>query len=264
VPPAELVGKDDGNRSACWSTNGSTALNVCSLGPQTGYKERVAVIGDSHVGSMIPAYVTAANELNWRIDVMGKGGCYWTSADELGFSPALTADCRTWKDKVRSYLADPANEYDAIVATHLEGSPLIGTTPANRKQAEIAGLVDEWKPFADKGVPILAMTDVPAFPTGLIECVEKHGLDARSKCAEQRAKVLPKVDSNVEAADRIPGAVAIDTSSFYCGPKVCRPVIGGVPVFATKGHLSKTYASSVGPLLAPKLKAALKQARAGA
>ena len=261
VPAAASLAEDDGSRAECQAPYEGSELRVCSLGKTVAPANKLVVVGDSHVGRMVPAYEAAAKELGWQIDVIGKQACYWTTIDQK-LPPKMAASCAAWLTLVDRYLDE--HEYDGIVTAHFESAGPPGGAADAAKKAEIDGQVAMWSKRAAAGMPILAMTDVPNFTSEDIACVAEHGLDSHDDCVRTRKDVLPAVDSQVEAAKRVPGAVAVDTSSFYCGRTTCWPLIGGVPVVANRGHLTGTYAGTLGPLLAPKLKAALASATRGA
>jgi hypothetical protein len=46
-----------------------------------------------------------------------------------------------------------------------------------------------------------------------------------------------------------------DLSSFMCGPRECRPVIGGALVLKDAGHLTLAFATSLGPYLLRRVNA---------
>ena len=60
----------------------ATAPCACAaLGPVDGYEKHLLAVGDSHNNTLLEAYESIANSMNWRIDVAGRVGCYWTEAE---------------------------------------------------------------------------------------------------------------------------------------------------------------------------------------
>ena len=49
---------------------------MCSVGPADGYEKHLLAVGDSHNNTLLGAYESIADAMNWRIDVAGRIGCY--------------------------------------------------------------------------------------------------------------------------------------------------------------------------------------------
>ncbi|GAA4187864.1 acyltransferase family protein [Microbacterium oryzae] len=248
VPSPQDARSDDANRDACWSGPDETVLRVCSLGPKTGYDRHLLVIGDSHSNVFVGVYAQIAEERNWRIDVAGHGGCYWTDALIVRSTQASTDACTAWRGEVADYVAE-ADDVDAFVVTH--------SSDGRDADADVvSGMVSAWSARPDLDVPVIAILDNPRLPADTIQCIEDDPDTAAGRCGHP-ADVVMHDDGQVAAAERDPNATTIDMSEFYCADGTCPAVIGGVVVYRDGHHLTATYAATLAPYLSDRLAAAL-------
>ena len=255
VPDPELVRRDSANRDECWSGIGDSTLHLCTLGPATGYTHRLAAIGDSHNNALISAYEWMAKQAGWRIDVMGKGSCYLTTATPAPWGKQSPDECAKWLATVRDHLAR-SEPYDALLVTHFEGFPLV-RADKTLFETEVAGLVSAWSEQTARGTLVIAIRDVPRMVVDVVECVQQHPRTAARDCARPLAEAFAARDSQKAAASRVRGARWIDLASLYCGREICSPVIGGVAVYSSWGHLTATYGRTLAPFLFRKVRRAL-------
>lgn len=255
VPDAAAFANDRPYSENCLAHDGTTAIVTCSVGPEDA-AVRVAAIGDSHLWALLPALEGAAKELGWRIDVMAHSGCYWTDAARV-VTTGVRADCTGWVAAVDARLAAMAMPYDAIIVTHKESLAVLDPPGVLNSEAAIDGMVSKWKAVEARGTKIIALTDVPRFPATEPDCVAANGLDSPQKCAVTRRSAFSRQDSEATAVQRSSNAVLIDLrGEVYCPGAECSPVIGGVVVLFDNDHLSRTYSTSLAPLLASRLRTA--------
>jgi len=249
VPDPIAAARDDSNRAECWATNGVTELHVCPLGAGPGVGKHLIAVGDSHNNTLIAAYEQIAKTNHWQIDVAGHRGCYWTAAIQVQDVQSLVADCEAWKKNLNAYLlAHP--EYDGIITTYDYGlSNVTAPTGMTQDEAVVDGLVRAWKPFVDRGIPILAINDNPQAGPGHADCVVKNGLAAAQACAVPVAQALGAFNGLRPAAAAMKGAHLIDLTSYYCNDTNCPAVIGHVVVYRDQDHLTATYARTLAPYL---------------
>ena len=252
--PVGAVLRDDANRSECWSTSGDGSLHVCSVGPKEGYDKHLLAVGDSHNTTLLGVYESIAETMNWRIDVAGRIGCYWTGADLEFSTAALNAECDQWKDEVTAHVA-ASDDLDGVIVTNARRAPVVPRKGESVDEATVRGLTSAWKAVPD-GVPVLALVDNPVMPAGTVRCVEQNGLAAAQECAVPRATAL-RTHGTEKAVAAWPSAHLLDLTDLYCEPEVCRPVIGNVVVYRDTGHLTAAYAKTLAPFLTEQISAAL-------
>ncbi len=254
IPGVALL-HDDANRTQCWSTRGDSALHVCSVGPAQGYTKHLLALGDSHNNTLLGAYESIAAERNWRIDVAGRIGCYWTDATLEFGTDALNRECEEWRDQVTAHVA-AAEDLDGVVVTNARRTPVVPRDGESVDDAAARGLASAWRSVPD-GAVVLGLVDNPVMSSGNIDCVQQHGLDAAAACAVPRAEALGS-QSMQRAVSATPGARLIDLSDLFCEPRVCRPVVGNVVVYRDSAHLTAAYAKTLAPFLGDQLERALR------
>lgn len=252
------VAVDSPGIKGCWAQHGDENINVCTIGPETGYSAHLFAVGDSHNLGLNAAYEVIAKKYNWRIDSAGHAGCYWSTADLRLNSEVESESCRGWRANLEDFLA--ASDFDAVLATHAT-SVQIETPPdgKTREEAIVDGLVGAWKQQTSKGVPVIAIVDNPATSSTNVQCVERYGVTDPGRCATPRSKGLSKFDGNAEAVAELDRTSLIDMTDFYCTAKVCPSVIGSIAVFRDRTHVTATYLRTLAPYLGVKLEKALRQ-----
>ena len=253
IPAVELL-HDDANRPECWSTRGDSSLHVCSVGPDHGYTKHLLALGDSHNNTLLGAYGSIATTMNWRIDVAGRIGCYWTDATLEYSTDATNRECEQWRDHVTAYVA-ASDDLDAVIVTNARMTPVVPRDGESVDDATVRGLTSAWR-SVPAGVAVLGLVDNPVMPDGNLACVERNGLGAARACAVPRAPALSS-HSMQRAVSSVRGAHLLDLSDLYCEPAVCRPVVGNVVVYRDAAHLTAEYAQTLAPFLGAQIARAL-------
>ncbi len=255
LPHPSLMNLDT-RRTDCWYGDGS-ALQVCTLGPETGYVKRLAAIGDSHMGMLIPALEAIATEQRWRIDIASKGSCTWTTAAAGHFKGPRAKACRGWNDELQAWLL--AHEpYDAILVTQRSGRLPRPTPDEDPRTALVRGVVEVWKTQAERGARIIAIADNPRVDAMTTSCVREHLFEANERCAIPRVRAFSAFDASIDATRTFPDSHLIDLSERYCDAQACFPVIGNVIVYRDDNHITATFARTLAPFLLEHLQRALE------
>ncbi|MET0976615.1 MAG: acyltransferase family protein [Leifsonia sp.] len=245
---------DDSNRDECWAKMGQSALHLCSLGPSSGYSKHIIAVGDSHNNTLVGMYEKIAEENDWRIDVTGRGGCYWTTARQAR-AVWDVAPCREWRDELQELLT--TEPFDAVITTHsTTNNDVIAEPGETRQQSTVNGLAEAWGPVAARGIPIVAIVDNPQTTREMGYCVERlvdRSDDVDGACALPRAVALEAFDGSVEAAERTPGSHVIDMTNLYCTDDECPSIIGHVLVYRDETHVTATWAGTLAPYVAEEL-----------
>lgn len=252
VPNPVLVAADGVPRPDCRQGRGDQ-LRMCSLGPVTGYRKRLAAIGDSHLAALLPALEAVARQHHWRIDAAAKNACHWTTSTQGRLSPANIRACQRWKAALnQKLLAEPP--YDAIIVTHRAGVFLPDANPGEDQQITIVrGLVESWRTQAERGTRIIAIRDNPSATRGTAACVARHRLRANEYCSLERARALGSFDPHADATRALPGSALIDLSEVYCDAGLCPAVIGNVVVYRDDNHITGTFSRTLAPRLGEEL-----------
>lgn len=259
TPDPVVAINDDRNLPQCWSTRGVEQVRVCQLGPRQGYQRRVLAIGDSHNAALTAAYEQVARINNWRVDLTGHNGCYWTAAQQHHDVNAEIAVCDAWKANVEKYLAEQP-PYDAILttnSTHI--NPVIPGPGQSVEEATVQGMRAVWQRQINRGVVIIGVRDVPGLPSDTTQCVETHRTNADTACGVSSEMGLGEFDAISPAVAGLAGAQRIDLGGHLCPNQRCEAVIGSVLVFRTRDHLTQTFSRTLGPFMAREAQAALQR-----
>jgi len=257
VPHPVLAPEDGAGPGGCWAGNDERELQMCTLGPTEGYTKRVLALGDSHSNMLVPAHQYAAEELGWRIDVAGHANCYWTRATTHNAVRAFEEACADWRAAVEAHL-DASEPYDAIVVIATRTAELVDTPGdvAADEAATIQGLHDAWVDQLARGSAVVVVSDVPQPRRDVVECVVRFEATATDRCTTPRSAALELPDILVRAA-AADGLDVVDMTDLFCDEQRCHAVVGHVVVWRDRGHVTGTFARTLGPALAERLAAVL-------
>ncbi len=257
--PADAL-SDRTDHQACVAAPSETTFRMCTIGPMRGYDLHLAAVGDSHNRTLAPAYTWMAEQYNWRIDMIGRAGCYWTTAelDHEGRPADQRANCERWNSELAERLQQPG-AFDAVITTHATADTLEPRPNTTNEQTAVQGMAEAWQTQTPADVPVVAVLDNPRVKDTNTPCVERFGKTDPDRCATPREWALRKFDGSAEAVDLVDKASLIDMTDFYCGRKTCPAVIGGVMVNRDLSHLTATYVKTLAPYMGREVAAALRK-----
>lgn len=223
----------------CFRSKGEE-LKVCTRGYDGADATRIALVGDSHAATLVPAL--------WGVLDRNKT---WQLTTYIGYTcnlaTPLKTDCAGAMDKIRADLL--SKPYDLIlVAARREGHG----TPENYAQA--------WRTLADAGKHLAVVLDGPEPSEDSLACLSRvsFGADRTGDCGTSRKDAFKQADPMLTAAQLVPGTTVIDLTKYYCTEDRCPSVIGDVIVYRDiNGHLTRTFSSTLAPALSDALRGAL-------
>ncbi|MGN6404888.1 acyltransferase family protein [Sinomonas sp.] len=217
--------------------------NGCTQVGQPGASKTVLVVGNSHAQQWLGALLPMAEQHGWRMYQLLKGGCvYQPPSSDVG------DDCNEFNQEVSAQIA--AHRPDAVV--------LVGTAaaPSSAEETLTPGLEQLVDGFTKDGIDVVALRDNPRFAFNMSECVVQHG-EADPACRAPSSSLLAPENPLTGLASRYRDRFhAIDLTDFLCPGGECRGVIGNVFVYLDSNHLSRTYTSSLAPILEQRIIAA--------
>lgn len=257
IPDPAAPGVDT-NRSECWTGVDSADVNVCQLGPKEGYTQTLFAVGDSHNSTLLETYETIAEDNNWRIDLTGHNGCYWTAREQDDPNLDRRAQCTQWKANITDWL-DEQPVYDAIFTMHAssrwQAVPVDGET---QDEATANGMSEVWATQTSRGAKILAIRDNPVQRPDVKACIDANRDDPNS-CALPRAEALAWYDGSEDAVAATPGAHLIDFTPILCTDTICPVVIGNAVVYSDRDHMTGDFAKTLAPYITAAVVAALAE-----
>jgi peptidoglycan/LPS O-acetylase OafA/YrhL len=252
--PADVA--DDWLRLERWDCTPMTAFawDVCSL-PMPPAEEgadepeppsrRIVVVGDSHAQQLTAALVPIAEQNNWQLIAMLRGGCPFSTVSEIDPDEVECVDFNT-------------AVADEITALQPDAVVTMATRDARIGQTEQipAGFVEQWRRLDAQGIPVLALRDNPRFDHSVPDCVQTRPDDVAG-CGVDRAEVYAPTPPWVDLPDVPPNVSFVDIADAVCDTDRCPPVIGNVLVYMDDNHLTATYSTSMSDLLAGQVQAGL-------
>lgn len=243
TPSIDTFADDTGGAYKCWRQNGET-FKDCTLGSTSPTAVRVAVIGDSHAASLLPALEPIAKEKGWKLDVYTGVGCQWMDLWD-------GSDCQHPIRSVQEKLL--TDNYAAVITTAARTKTGNSPADASRRFASF------WSPVAAKGTKVIAVGDVPSVSEEAIACLTRVGFKVTGNtCGTPEGEALGTEDALVAAVGVVTGAQLVDLTDQFCFGGTCPAVIGNAIVYRdTAGHVTGTYMKSLAPVLGERLAKAL-------
>jgi peptidoglycan/LPS O-acetylase OafA/YrhL len=238
-PLPRYVGVDLGGAfaPACWM-NAGEAIKSCRIGRPSGL--RVALVGDSHAASLLPALRLKAAAAGWSVDTFTGVGCR--------ISTISYANCPAQADITKRLLT--GLRYDVMITTASRGKSLDA-------RAEAAASAAAWRPVLARGTRIVVVADNPEVAQETLLCVQRRGFDASDSCSTPRTRATALPDPMVLAA-AIAKVPVVDLVSYFCDDRICPAVIGNVLVYRdAAGHVTASYMRTLAPYLVKAIKDAL-------
>ncbi|CCH78790.1 hypothetical protein BN12_3460002 [Nostocoides japonicum T1-X7] len=242
----------------CWAaTVAATSHRLCSLGDRSASRTVVAW-GDSHMGMWMQPLANLAARSGYRIVVLAKSGCppvdvrVWDDGREYTECGAF----RTWAlrqiarlhpDKVllAGYVAqdlvDPGTgarvpARSGSVAS-VEGSELF-RAGARRTMARLTRLVPD----------VTVLSDDTVLPRHAAACLGSRTATLAT-CVQPMDPVAADRNASWSEMATLAGARYADLTPWLCTARACPLVIGGRVVYRDQGHVTRTYAAHLEPVL---------------
>ncbi len=223
---------------ACY-TQGGPDLTTCRFGA-TASDVRIALIGDSHASSLLPALIPAAERQGWALDTYVGRGC------QLFDGPR--PDCASYPaiiDAIRG------GDYDLVLVTG-----------ARLHVPDVDVVAPAWARLSQV-VPLAAIADVPFFPESSDTCVDRAGSDLTrlSSCWTPRAEAFGTYDDPYRIVAEEAGAPVIDLDELVCPDDPCPAIVEHAIVYrdSPASHVTATFARTLSSALEAEVIAALDE-----
>ncbi|MFY1669461.1 acyltransferase family protein [Plantactinospora sp. WMMB334] len=241
-------------RHRCFSAATGSEARACVYGDRSA-PFTVALAGDTHAASWVPALQAVAEAKGWRLITYLRPKCPFLDVPVLVGDEAQQDACAEWYRNVRAELTGAERPGLLLTTGSLyrptaDGRALSGEA-AHR--ALVDGMRRTWSALSAT-VPTVVLLDTPVLESAAARCVAANP-KRLTRCATDRedALVASARATQIEALDDLPRVGAVDLTAAVCPARRCAPVIGGVLVYRDDRHLTATYART----LAPRLRSAL-------
>ncbi|MGO1538719.1 MAG: acyltransferase family protein [Leucobacter sp.] len=276
----------------CLSEIAGSELVACHYGAERQDAERtIALVGDSHAEQWLTALTRVAEQEQWRLLVMTKASCPFTTGERDYISMSDSANeelrqaCADWNDKaLQAIEQDP--QIDTVITSAKATNRVVTKSGESWRDAASHAYLERWAELPDAVRSIVVIRDTPQMSKDVLSCVTESGEEAAKDCAvpateafdeDPMAEAVETVDNADEtaadettvdetttdevAAELIDREVALlDLSDYFVVEDDSPPVIGGVLAFRDSHHLSWAYSEMLADPLADQLKATLPPA----
>ena len=213
-------------------------------------EESIALIGDSHAAHWRAAIDTVMAAKHWTGVSMTKAGCPLSTAVSDIPEPGKTK-CIRWKRQLFRWFARHPEVRTVITSNHT-GGKVVGAK-GRHYGAHVEGYAEALQQLPPTVERIISIRDTPRITQNSFPCVERA---ARRRTAPGPACALPRrwalrADPAIPAAQRLDArrVQLVDMTRFMCSERMCLPVIGGALVNKDQTHLTRVFATTLGPYL---------------
>ena len=237
--------------AGCHATFDALDLPPCVFG-QPDAPVTVVLFGDSHGAQWFPAFERLAIEHNWRLLSLTKSAC--PSFDIAVFSEEKRRayfECETWRTRMMERIAS-AKPALVVLANSSRYDPALGW------KAGVRRTVDR---FATNGIPVAIVRDTPWPGVNGPICLARMSWmnrDAENECSFQRNQAMswatPFWEAESRAVSGYSTSLLIDLTSEICPDDRCGVSRSGKVLYMDSHHLTASYASSLAPALAARLR----------
>ncbi|MFJ4044818.1 acyltransferase family protein [Microbacterium sp. NPDC089987] len=225
LEPTESVLKD-----SCVQTH-------AALNPQAF---RVLVMGDSHAQQLMSPLTTLAEEQEWGLLALLKGGC----SIGVGAPTRSVAgpECEEWRAAAVDYAMRIQPDAVYLVVTR--------ATPSS-PEVLVEGIENVVDALTAEGIEVIAVRDNPRFDFDMYECA----ITESEAPPGARVKPCSVADIGLAAPDQLDalaarrGVTLVDFRPWLCPDGFCRGSIGNIGVYIDDNHLSNAYGRTLTPIL---------------
>lgn len=220
----------------------SALRGSCAQTPGAGDPRatRVLVMGDSHAQQLMSPLVALADEQEWELISLLKGGC------SIGIgAPSWSASgtpCDDWRAAAVEYAM--RIQPDAVYLVVTRATPTSPEVPVEGIDVVIDALTAE-------GIEVFAVRDNPRFEFNMYECALAESDAAPGEDVESCSvpEVALETGDALDAIAEKSGVTLVDFRPWLCPDGVCRGSIGNIAVYIDDNHLSNAYGRTLAPML---------------
>lgn len=248
-PDPALADKDYGQLffDDCMAWDEEITQPECTYGNKDSDK-KVLLFGDSRAMLYFPAIHKIAKKRDWRLVGLIRGNC----------TPAMVTYeefCDRWRRNMLTRIFQKEKPGMAIVSTATKNmySVTVEGRKLSRKASQpylIEGMVKTINTLRSLGTRVIILRDHTGSPFKASKCVARNPRNIK-RCA---FRPIDRSEKAFElAAARQTGTQVIDVQPMFCRPTICPAVIGDVPVYLDRYHITATYSETLAPWLARKI-----------
>ena len=252
VDASEDRGKpyDDG----CLVPEPARSSPACVYGARSA-RTTAVLYGDSHAMQLFPALEHVAERRGWRLVDLTKAGCPPSLVPVVSpLSRRRYPECEAWRAHALRRIRDlhPA----LVLATGSAHHQVFAGSRRLKGAAAARALGDGWPPALRElqriAGTVVVMIDPPRAPIDVPGCVSEHLRELR-RCAFARGRATAGAQTVGAAARTVERVTVLDPTDLLCLQDLCPSVIGDALVYRNSGHLTASFAATLGPWLGRRL-----------
>lgn len=238
---------------------GETDQQPCAFGA-TGSQHVVVLFGDSHAEHLFDGLNRAAFDEGWELRAWTKASC--PPIDQNIFDPKMRmvdTACSQWRENIIRRLIN--EQPDLVVISSWTGVAGKMMDPVSGERLNRSDSLRLWREGFSRilgrlgaaGIKVVVVRDTPKAKgsTGSACLAERP----EHECATPRAQALYRDAPDIAVAREIPGIGVLDLSDYFCGPRVCPAVNGGIVVYrGDNNHITATFSLTLAPAFRPLLR----------
>lgn len=225
-------------------------LVSCSFGDLEKPTKKIAVLGNSHAGHLVPALELIAEEEHWQVDSYAVGVCQPTLEPVPMPGPVngvpvkrIAADCARLMEETFDRIT--SGGYSLVVASTMDQEPAHDVLETNVYRSTLETLTDA-------GIPVLVVRD-PAAPLNFTQdtpsCLGVNAANPSACDGTPDTWIRQDPLTSAARASDSPLVRRVNLNRFLCTDTVCPAVIGGIIVYADYNHLTSSFSRTLAPYL---------------
>jgi hypothetical protein len=236
----------------CHPFQRARVISVCYFGvPATQARETIAILGDSHATHWRPALEVVTGAKGWRGASLTRTSCPFALGTPSKMSPATGRSCLQHNRAIPGWLAKRP-WIDTVFVAGNAGARVRARAGHNGFADTVTADLRALKSLPASVRHVIVVRDQPKSTYGTRDCVQRaiRRRQAAGVACAVPASLVRRTDPLVLAARRMGTRVqVIDLHRFQCSASQCFPVVGGVLVHQDIDHLTRLFATTLGPYL---------------
>jgi hypothetical protein len=232
---------------------------VCAFGvPADEAEDVVVIMGDSHAMHWRAALEVVAQREHWQGLSITRTACpYARVVKQVG--QRRRRQCARWVRQIPAWFREHPEVHTVFAAELTSDKGVVGVDAARAFEAYARGYRAAWRALPRSVRHIVVIRDTPRSTDGTLPCVSRamqRREPAGQVCAIPRAGAVPRDPAAIAAGRMHSSRVRVlRFTRQICDRRRCFPVVGGALVYKDRHHLTRVFATTLGPLLRRKFDA---------
>jgi peptidoglycan/LPS O-acetylase OafA/YrhL len=248
----------DRMQHGCWAETVDVPVGACEFG-DVNSNTVIALFGDSHAEHWLGGLDRAGKANGWKFVAMVKGGCPvpTMTAAQSGRIERWYRECARYREATIQRIV--AMRPTAVLLSNWDHYlPIDGKGDAWQVKESTwrQGLRRTYERFTSAGITTIAMRGTPKTWFDVPACLSRQAarLPFARECKydRSRAYVRAGIEAQNSAARGLPIRF-VDMNDQICAGPRCSVMRNGIVMFTDDNHLTRTFSSSLAPVLGARL-----------